>query len=179
MDTFQELRCPVAVVSAGRWGKQIDNEPLQSDLPRMASLEGLEKSLSNGMAIRQWDLSWFEMTCHSCSLVFWLVLAISPYHVEPNIPVISLLTRRSRASMLIRQEIYLNGQLRWKSRWGTACESCNLCNKLHVTLTSLLLLNVDHSKRQHCPTATAPRWAREVNGWDQWELGQHRKVRKR
>ena len=50
---FQELRCPVTVTSAGRSGKQIDNEPLQSDPPRMAFLEGLEKSLSNGMAIRQ------------------------------------------------------------------------------------------------------------------------------
>lgn len=50
---FQELRCPVAVASAGRLEKQDDNEPLQSDPPRMASLEGLEKSLSNGMAIHQ------------------------------------------------------------------------------------------------------------------------------
>ena len=40
-------RCPVALwqlASARRSGKQIDNEP-----PRMASLEGPEKSLSNGM----------------------------------------------------------------------------------------------------------------------------------
>ena len=42
-----------SATSADRSEKQVDNEPLQSDHPRMASLEGLEKSLSNGMAIRQ------------------------------------------------------------------------------------------------------------------------------
>jgi hypothetical protein len=42
-----------SATSAGRSAKQVDNEPLQSDPPRMASLEALEKNLSNGMAIRQ------------------------------------------------------------------------------------------------------------------------------
>ena len=48
-----ELRCPVAVASVADERKELSNEPLQSDLPRMASLEGQEKSLSNGMAIRR------------------------------------------------------------------------------------------------------------------------------
>lgn len=48
-----ELRCPVAVASGDRSEKQASNEPLQSDPPRMASLEGLEKSLSNEMVIHR------------------------------------------------------------------------------------------------------------------------------
>ena len=48
-----ELRCPVAVASVDRSGKQVSNEPLQNDPLRMGSLEGLEKTLSNGMAIHR------------------------------------------------------------------------------------------------------------------------------